>query len=74
MAITMQKGGRRVGLVWCALFGVIARCQICSAAQMDDSLHHEILLALSGYPGNAFRVSKEDSSIEVGPTKMLLIF
>lgn len=33
---------------------------------MQDSLHHEILLALSGYPGDAFRVSKETLTIEVG--------
>ncbi len=33
---------------------------------MEASLHHEILLALSGYPGNAFRVSQESSNIEVG--------
>ena len=33
--------------------------------EMEDSLHHEILLALSGYPGNAFRVSQETSTIEV---------
>lgn len=32
---------------------------------MQGSVHHELLLALSGYPGSIFRVSKEDSSIEV---------
>ena len=32
---------------------------------MQGSLHHEVLLALSGYPGDAFRVSKDNGSIEV---------
>jgi len=28
-------------------------------------MHHEILMALSGYPGNIFRVSNDDGTIEV---------
>ena len=29
-------------------------------------MHHEVLLALAGYPGSIFRISKETSAIEVG--------
>lgn len=39
---------------------------------MQDSFHHEILLALSGYPGNTFRVSKETGNIEVDPNLPLI--
>lgn len=33
--------------------------------KMQGSLHHELLLGLSGYPGNVFRVSKETMKMEV---------
>ncbi len=29
------------------------------------TMHHEVLLALSGYPGNSFRNSKDSDIIEV---------
>ena len=32
---------------------------------MQGSMHHEILLALSGYPGNSFILSKDSGLIEV---------